>query len=307
MKLAFIALLATELIAQVSAPTGLRARLASAPQLPLRRVDLSVATRPALEGISAVAGDVDGLIYVIHRPSDGDPIVVLDRSGNFVRSWGRGMFKLPHGIRVDRDGNIWTVDANTSIVYKFSKQGRKLLQIEIGNVPAESCGIAPTAIGATDIGFSRDGHPFVTDGYCNGRVIEYDQRGKKLREWGQHGTGPGEFNVAHSIAISQQGTFYVADRENGRIQKFDSRGKLLGMWKYEAQVFSLAFNRQGELFMSLRATGAEDDDMHVVRIDERDGAILGALAVRSHEIGVSADGTLFPGTRNNHVTYFVRQ
>ena len=64
------------------------------------------------------------------------------------------------------------------------------------------------------------------------RVIEYDAGGTKLRQWGERGTGPGEFDVVHSIAIGPQGNIYVADRENGRLKWFDPRGKFLGQWKY---------------------------------------------------------------------------
>jgi streptogramin lyase len=155
----------------------LRALLKSVPQLPVERIDVKVNPPMMFEGISAVTTDKRGNIYVIHRPADGDPIVVLDPQGNFIRSWGKGMFKIPHGIRIDPAGNVWTVDANTSMVYKFTPEGKKLLEIAVGDVPDKTKDFC----GATDIAFAKSGHVFVSDGYCNARVVEYDAAGKKLR------------------------------------------------------------------------------------------------------------------------------
>jgi hypothetical protein len=172
-------------------------------------------------------------------------------------------------------------------------------------VPAASCGVAPTAVGATDVAFGAGGHIYVTDGYCNGRIVELDAAGRRVREWGARGSGRGELNVAHSIAVSGEGIVFVADRENGRVQRFDPSGRLLGMWNYGPQVFSVAFGPSGELYMSVRAPGAADTDMHITRIDPADGTILGVISIRSHEMGVAPDGALLPGTRNARVTLFV--
>ena len=179
------------------------------------------------------------------------------------------MFTLPHGIRIDAAGNVWTVDAATSVVYKFDQQGSKLLQIDVGNVPKESCGVGPTVVDATDVEFGSGGQVYVTDGYCNGRVLQFDATGRKLTEWGTRGSGPGAFLVAHSVAVSAQGRVFVADRENGRVHRFDPSGKHLGVWHYGPQVFSLAFNRDGNLYMSVRAAGAAETDMHIVQINRR--------------------------------------
>ncbi len=204
--------------------------LKDVPELPVERVELKVQPSLMLETISAVTTDKHGNIYIIHRPSSGDPIVVLDPQGNFIRSWGRGLFTMPHGIRIDPDGNVWALDAHSSTIYKFTPEGRTLLEIRVGDVPDTT----RTFCGATDIAFAKPGHIFVSDGYCNARVIEYDATGTKLREWGKHGTGPGEFKVVHSIALSPKGILYVADRENGRIERFDQRGQFLGQWQYDS-------------------------------------------------------------------------
>ena len=232
-------------------------------QAPLLRVDV-VALKPspsrAFEGISAVAADKEGNIYVLDRPASGDPIIVLNSEGRVLRSWGKGMFTIPHGIRVDPDGNVWTVDAHTSMVYKFSPEGEKLLEVNVGGVPDSTRDFC----GASDIAFGPGGRVFVADGYCNARVIEYDALGKQVRQWGRPGTGPGEFNVVHGLAVGPQGFLYVADRENGRVQWFTLEGKFLGQWKFGGQLFSVAFGPGGRLHPEAKGTAMHAFGEHVL-------------------------------------------
>lgn len=276
----------------------LRVLLRAAPTLPVEKIDLKVNPPLMLDGISTVTTDKRGNIYLIHRPPNGDPVVVLDPKGNFIRSWGKGMFKIPHGIRIDPAGNVWTLDANTSMVYKFTPKGKKLLEIAVGDVPDKTKDFC----GATDIAFAKSGHVFISDGYCNARVLEYDAAGRKLREWGKHGTGPGEFNVVHSIAIGPNGNLYVADRENGRLQWFDQSGKFLGEWKYGGQFYTVAFSQKGEFYAATHPKGVSlDEEFNVVKIDLASGKILGKFAVRSHELAVAPDGALLPATRGSEL------
>ena len=271
------------------------------PELPVTRVELKASPPLTFEGISAVTTDKQGNVYVIHRPMDGDPIVVLDRQGKVLRSWGKGMFKIPHGIRVDPEGNVWTVDAHTSMVYKFSSQGRKLLEISVGDVPDPSRDFC----GATDVAFASNGRIFVTDGYCNARVIEYDSTGRKVTQWGRPGTGPGEFNVVHAIAVGPHGNLYVADRENGRLQWFDLDGKFLGQWKFGGQLYNVAFNAAGEMYVSTHPKGVSlDDEFSVVKVDPATGKMLGRIQVRSHELAIGPDGSLLPATRSGQLLLF---
>lgn len=286
------------LFGQTADSDRLHALLKDVPQLSVDRIDLKVHAPLTLEGISAVSTDRRGNIYIIHRPANGDPIVVLDPQGNFIRSWGKGMFKIPHEIRVDPAGNVWTLDANTSKVYKFTPDGKKLLEISVGDVPDKT----QEFCGATDIAFAKSGHLFVTDGYCNARVIEYDATGKKVREWGKHGTGPGEFNTVHSIVAGPQGNLYIADRENGRLQWFDQSGTFLGEWKYGGQFYTVAFSPSGEFYAAVHPKGAsQDSDFNVVKIDLASGDIVGKFEVRSHELSVAPDGTLLPATRSSQL------
>jgi DNA-binding beta-propeller fold protein YncE len=269
-------------------------------QLAVDRFELKLNSPLALVGISAVTADKRGNIYVIHRPANGDPVVVLDSQGKLLRSWGKGMFKVPHGIRIDPNGDVWTVDAHTSMVYKFTPEGKQLLEINVGDIPDPS----QEFCGATDVAFAQNGHLFVSDGYCNARVIEYDAGGNKVREWGKHGSGPGEFNVVHAIAVGPQGNVYVADRENGRLQWFDPQGKFLGQWTFGGQLYTVAFSQTVELFVSTHPKGVSlDSEFNVIKIDPANGKMLGRFEVRAHELAVAPDGALLPATRGSQLLF----
>jgi DNA-binding beta-propeller fold protein YncE len=282
---------------------GLRALVAAAPLLAVDRVELKPSI--ALEGISAIQADAQGSIYVIHRPTsaDVDPIVVLDPQGTVLRSWGKGAYTIPHGIRIDPAGNVWTLDANTSKVVKYTNRGEKLLEFTVGDIPnpdSDFCSI-------TDIAFSPtgNGHVYVADGYCNGRIVEYDAAGVKVKEWGSRGDGPGQFNNIHGIAIGPDRLIYAADRENGRIQWFDMQGNFLGQRRYGGQFYNVTFDGAGQMWASVHPKGVSlDEEFNVVKLDNTTGRILGKVQMRSHQLGIGADGTIYPATRSPLLVLF---
>jgi DNA-binding beta-propeller fold protein YncE len=293
---------------------ALRALANSVPLLPVERIELKVNPPMTLEGYSAAAGDKQGKIYVIHRPADPnvDPVIVLDAKGNFLRSWGKGMYTMPHSIRIDPQGNVWTVDARTSMIFKFTPKGKKLLEISVGDIPDASVAFC----GATDVTFAKNGHLYVSDGYCNARFLEYSPDGKKLREWGRIATvplrefrarsdktGPGEFNLAHDISLGPDGILYVADRENGRLQWFDKNGKYLGEKKFGGQLFSVAHSPAGDLYVGTQPRDAPfGKDAFIFKFDPKSGKVLGKIEAPAHQLSVAPDGTLLPGIRTPKTT-----
>ncbi len=293
---------------------ALRALANSTPLLPVERIELRINPPMALVGYSAAAADKRGNIYVIHRPTDPnvDPVVVLDAKGNLLRSWGKGMYTMPHSIRIDPDGNVWTVDARTSMIFKFTPEGKKLLEISVGDIPDSSLAFC----GATDVTFATNGHIYVSDGYCNARFLEYSADGKKLREWGKVATlplrdfrarpgrtDPGEFAVAHDISVGSDGILYVADRENGRLQWFDNDGKYLGEKKFGGQLFSVAHSPSGDLYVGTQPRDvAFGEDAFIFKFDPRSGKILGKIGAPAHQLSVAPDGTLLPGIRTPTTT-----
>src|SRR5690349_18380157 len=112
-----------------------RVLIQKAPKLAIVPTDLKV--MPPLEGwpttmVSWVATDRSGLIYLLQRTDKVDPVIVMNRDGHLVRSWGKGMYTMPHAIRIDPQGNVWTTDAASSMVTKFSADGKKLMEISVG-------------------------------------------------------------------------------------------------------------------------------------------------------------------------------
>lgn len=248
--------------------------------------------------------DDKGNIYAIHRPGkDVDPIVVLDRKGTRLRSWGKGMYRTPHGINVDPDGNIWTVDSGNSNVYKFSLQGEKLVEIKI-RLPNPCPANGPC--GATNVSFARNGDAYVADGYGGALIRVYDKNGKPLRQWGSPGSGPGQFKAIHAMAVHPDGTVSVADRDNGRLQYFDPQGKYLGEFKYGGEVYNVTVTRAGDLYITTHMKDVElnvglmadgHEPFSVLKIDRKTGKMPGKYEIRAHQLGSAPDGTILVGTR----------
>jgi DNA-binding beta-propeller fold protein YncE len=212
---------------------ALRALLRETPDLALEPIALSVRMPIAasLGIVSSVATDDHGVIYVLQRGDKADPVIAVNREGQVLRSWGKGLFTVPHSVRIDRDGNVWTVDAGSSMILKFSPEGKKLAQISVGEVATGQDCAFPTLCGTTDITFAPNGRLFISDGYGNARILEYTAEGKRVKAWGRKGSGPGEFRIPHGIANDGK-VVYVADRENARIQRFDFDGRYLGEWRH---------------------------------------------------------------------------
>lgn len=271
---------------------ALRAMLRDTPALPFSQAPLTV--QPPLQQpwtlgmVSWIAADRSGLIYLLQRGDQADPVVVIDATGRIVRSWGRGLYTTPHAIRIDPDGNVWTTDAASSTVYKFSPQGQTLLRIEVGGQPTPCGGFC----GTTDIAFAPDGHLFIADGYRNARILVYSAEGTKLREWGAAGTGPGQFRLPHSIQIDARGIVYVADRENGRIQRFARDGTYLGEWTQYGKTFGLALDGDA-IWLSSIPRGPNGTPGWLLKVDRASGRLLGYLdAAGNHGMDVMAGGDL---------------
>ena len=263
----------------------LQAILKAAKKLPLEPAGIKVAA--PIEGlVSWVASDKNGLIYLLQRGDQADPVIVVDRNGKIVRSWGYGMYTTPHAIRIDPQSNVWTTDAASSMVYKFSPEGKKLMEIEVGGQPTPCGAFCST----TDIAFAPNGHLFISDGYRNARIVEYTADGKKIREWGKAGTGPGEFRLPHSIQIDENGIIYVADRENGRIQQFDLQGKYLGEWSKYGKTFGLKLDK-GAIWLSSIPRGPNGSPGWLIKLDRKTGSLLGYVdSTGNHGMDVLPDG-----------------
>jgi hypothetical protein len=166
---------------------------------------------------------------------DLDPILKFDASGKLVKSFGKGLFVFPHGLHVDFQGNIWATDgasrgAKGQTVMKFSADGRLLMTLgKLGKAGTGNDEFnAPSAVYV-----ARNGDIFVADGHggnTNARIVKFDKTGKFIKTWGKKGTGPGEIDGPHTLAMDQRGRLFLGDRGNNRIQIFDQDGTFIAQW-----------------------------------------------------------------------------
>ncbi len=277
---------------QDEAEKALRAAVATAPQIV--GLEAGAITVPGVElgMVSWVSSSKDGTVYLLQRGDKADPVIATDRHGKVLRSWGKGLFVMPHAIRVDPQGNVWTTDAASSHVIKFSPEGKVLLDLAVGGQPAPC---RNNFCSTTDLAFAANGHLFISDGYANARILEYTADGTRVREWGTPGTGPGQFVLPHSIQIDPAGLVYVADRENGRVQRFDQTGKYLGEWVY-GKTFGL---KADGAFMWLSTQPLQQPNLSpgwLLKVDTRTGAIAGWVSsAGNHGMDVMTSGELLLG------------
>ena len=177
---------------------------------------------------AAVGVDSKDRVYAFNRGEH--PMIVFDRDGNFLQSWGEEIFPRAHGITMGPDDTIYCTDDADHTVKKCTLDGKVLLTLGIVGKPAPFHSGDP---------FNRCTHValspitneiYVSDGYGNARVHKYSPDGKLLFSWGEPGTEPGQFNIVHNICTDKDGYVYVADRENHRIQVFDPNGKFETQW-----------------------------------------------------------------------------
>lgn len=178
--------------------------------------------------VADVAVDSQDRVYVFNRGKH--PMIVFDRQGNFLVSWGEGLFKRPHGVTLGPDETLYCVDDGDHTVRKMTPDGKVLMNIGTPGMAAPFQSGFPFNR-PTKVAFDpKTADLYVADGYGNSRVHKYAPNGKLLFSWGNPGTDPGEFNLVHSVCTDKDGYVYVADRESHRIQIFDSQGKYVTQW-----------------------------------------------------------------------------
>ena len=177
--------------------------------------------------IGAVGTDRQDNVYVFNRGEH--PMIVFDRDGNFLKSWGEGVFPRAHGLHMAPDDTVWLTDDGDHTVRQCTLDGKILLEIGIPGRPAPYMSNQPFHR-CTHTALSPTGDIYVADGYGNAAVHKFNPKGKLLKSWGAPGTDPGEFNIVHNIVCDDDGWVYVADRENHRIQVFDGDGRYETQW-----------------------------------------------------------------------------
>lgn len=241
--------------------------------------------------VPGVSLDRSGTILAFRRSEP--PILEFTSSGKLVKSWGQGLFVMPHGLRVDAEGSVWATDARASNgkgqqVFKFSRDGRLLLTLGTAGVSGDS---ETTFNGPCDVAVAPNGDVFVADGHVNSRIVKFSKDGKFLKAWGRKGAGPGEFDVPHAVVIDSRGRVLVGDRNNKRIELFDQDGRFLEQWSQ--------FGRPSGLFIAPDDTlyvGDVSDQKGIVMGSARDGRVAGVIAGSLPEgIAVASNGDIYAG------------
>ena len=218
-----------------------------------------------LVDVAGLAVDSKDRVYVFNRGEH--PVIIFDREGNFITSYGEGLFFRPHGVCIGPDDALYCTDDNDHTVRKFSSDAKLLMTLGTKGQPSDSgClnknyrtvkrGVPPFNY-PTNVAVSTRGEIYVSDGYGNARVHKFTPDGRLALSWGEPGTGPGQFNLPHGIAISKDGMVYVADRENNRIQAFDQNGKFVTQW--------IDVNRPQDLYID------KDNYLYIVELGNRVG------------------------------------
>lgn len=203
--------------------------------------------RPMGSG-NAIDVDSEGNVWVFERcggnnnaclQSDVDPVLKYSPEGEFLASFGAGLFVWPHGIVVDDDDNLWLIDAGVvdgekgNQIFKFNQQGELLLELGEPGVRGDGPGQFNEP---SDLAIGPDGTLYIVDGHINPdsnrRIVHMTAEGEFIEAWGEKGYGPLQFEGPHAIAVDSRGRMYVGDRTNNRLQVLSPEGKLLAIWTH---------------------------------------------------------------------------
>jgi DNA-binding beta-propeller fold protein YncE len=180
-----------------------------------------------LGDVPGVEVDAEDRVYVFTRGEAA--VVVFDRDGTVLRTWDRGPFVDPHGIRVGPDGSLWLTDDGDHTIRRCTLDGDVLQTIGTPGEPAPFMSGRPFNK-PNNIAFGPGGDIFVADGYGNAHIHRLSPDGALIGTWGGSGSDAGEFYIPHDIRCDGDGFVYVADRENHRVQVFDSDGHVEAVW-----------------------------------------------------------------------------
>jgi DNA-binding beta-propeller fold protein YncE len=264
--------------------------------------------------VGGLSVDSHDRVYVLNR--GGHPVIVFDREGNLLTTWGDGLFDRPHGTCIGPDGAVYCTDDGNHTVTKFSPDGTLLAMLGNKGKPSDTGYVKLPDMAASVTTIARGGPPFnrptgvfvcssgetyVSDGYGNARVHKFAADGTLLLSWGEPGTAPGQFRLPHSVWVDRQDRVWVCDRENGRIQVFNDQGEFLSQWAdLGGKPTDLYFDADGIAYVCIKS-GARPYGVSIFTPDGRPLARWGTTEAKDamfwtpHAIVVDSRGDIYVG------------
>lgn len=233
---------------------------------------------------TSVATDSEDNVYVFNRGLY--PLIIFDKNGNYLNHWGVGEFNRPHGIRIDKNNDLFLIDDLAHIVEKRDKYGELLFTIGEKDNPA------PWQEGGffnrpTDVAIDEEtGNVFVSDGYGNSRIHKFNSKGEHIKSWGKSGSENGEFSLPHNISIFDKNKIALCDRENFRVQIFDFEGNYLDQWHFHRPIAIYSNQYSQEIYVA--EAGAPDVQAGVPNL----GLRVVIVNEKGKKIGSFGKGTL---------------
>ena len=245
-------------------------------------------------GVSAVATDSQDRVYAFQRKDP--PILVFDKNGTFLGSWGSSAFADPHGINIV-DDVIYVTDRNDHVALKFTLDGKPLMVLGTRGQASDTGAtkdieLPPRSAGPfnkpTEMMVAPSGDLYVSDGYRNSRVHRFSSEGALLDSWGKPGKEePGEFHLPHSLWVDRQSQVYVCDRENSRIQVFTAAGRFLSQWRDIHKPTDIYFDAEEIAYVS--------EQRPSISVMEKSGKVLARFetAASGHGLWVDSTGDIY--------------
>jgi DNA-binding beta-propeller fold protein YncE len=263
--------------------------------------------------VSAVATDSQDRVYAFQRKDP--PIVVFDRNGNFLSSWGNGAFLFAHGIYI-ADDTVYLTDRDSSVCLMYTLDGKPIQMLGRHGMHSDTgCerpgDLVPRAAGPfnypSELVPAPSGDLYVSDGYRNARVHRFAWDGQLKKSWGEPGkTAPGQFHLPHSLIVAND-KVYVCDRENHRIQVFGLDGEFQDIWSDIQRPMDISVDRDGVFYVS---EGSVNGSSARVSVLDKAGKVLARFPCRGpgHGSWVDSHGDIYVGLSSpGGVDKFVRQ
>ena len=255
----------------------------------------------SLAMVSAVATDSQDRVYAFQRKDP--PVLVFDRDGNFLSSWGNGAFLMAHGFSI-ADDTVYLTDRDSSVCIIYTLDGKPIQMLGRHGVHSDTgCerpgDLVPRAAGPfnypSEIVPAPSGDLYVTDGYRNARIHRFSSDGQLVASWGEPGkTDPNQFHLPHSLAVDEGGKVYVCDRENHRIQVFTTDGEYVTMWNDIQRPMDITIGKDGVFYVS---EGEVDGSSARISLLDADGKVLARFDCRGpgHGSWVDSHGDIYLG------------